>query len=230
MIPLKDENPTQKKCYTRFIILAICIIVFFSQISSSQSNLVTYFYGFKPASFFNDFDKPTFYPTLTLLTSIFMHGGWMHLIGNMMYLIIFADNVEDVFGTRKFILFYILAGIFASFSQAIMDLSSDIPMIGASGAIAGVLGAYLFYFPRAKILVLVPFFIFFTIRVPASILLIFWFIFQFLNLSNVESSVAWMAHIGGFVFGYIFSVINGKKPTSKRGSSIFLNKKKGPWG
>ncbi len=230
MIPLKDENPTQKKCYTRFIILAICLIVFFSQISSSQSNLVTYFYGFKPASFFNDFDKPTFYPTLTLLTSIFMHGGWMHLIGNMMYLIIFADNVEDVFGTRKFILFYILAGIFASFSQALMDLSSDIPMIGASGAIAGVLGAYLFYFPRAKILVLVPFFIFFTIRVPASILLIFWFIFQFLNLSNVESSVAWMAHIGGFVFGYIFSVINGKKPTSKRGSSIFLNKKKGPWG
>ena len=204
MIPLKDDNPTQKKCYTRFIILAICLIVFFSQISSSQSNLVTYFYGFKPASFFNDFDKPTFYPTLTLLTSIFMHGGWMHLIGNMMYLIIFADNVEDVFGTRKFILFYILAGIFASFSQALMDLSSDIPMIGASGAIAGVLGAYLFYFPRAKILVLVPFFIFFTIRVPASILLIFWFVFQFLNLSNVESSVAWMAHIGGFVFGYIF--------------------------
>ena len=221
MIPLKDENPTQKKCYTRFIILAICLIVFFSQISSSQSNLVTYFYGFKPASFFNDFDKPTFYPTLTLLTSIFMHGGWMHLIGNMMYLIIFADNVEDVFGTRKFILFYILAGIFASFSQALMDLSSDIPMIGASGAIAGVLGAYLFYFPRAKILVLVPFFIFFTIRVQTSILLIFWFVFQFLNLSNVESSVAWMAHIGGFVFGYIFSVINGKKQQVKEVVQFF---------
>tara|TARA_B100000123_G_C25499094_1_gene327026 strand:- start:114 stop:593 length:480 start_codon:yes stop_codon:yes gene_type:complete len=158
-----------------------------------------------------------------------MHGGWMHLIGNMMYLIIFADNVEDVFGTKKFILFYLLSGIFASFSQAFMDFSSEIPMIGASGAIAGVLGAYLFYFPRAKILVLVPFFIFFTIRVPASILLIFWFVFQFLNLSNVESSVAWMAHIGGFVFGYIFSIINGKKPSSKRGSSIFLKKKKGPW-
>ena len=180
-------------------------------------------------SFFNDFDKPTFYPTLTLLTSIFMHGGWMHLIGNMMYLIIFADNVEDVFGTRKFILFYILAGIFASFSQALMDLSSDIPMIGASGAIAGVLGAYLFYFPRAKNISSCPIFFIFTIRVPTSILLIFWFVFQFLNLSNVESSVAWMAHIGGFVFGYIFSVINGKKTTSKRGSSIFLNKKKDLW-
>tara|TARA_A100001388_G_scaffold202491_1_gene153580 strand:- start:4463 stop:5155 length:693 start_codon:yes stop_codon:yes gene_type:complete len=229
MIPLKDENPTKKKCYTRFIILFICVVVFFFQISSHETNLITYYFGFKPASFFNNFDKPTFSPALTLLTSIFMHGGWMHLIGNMMYLIIFADNVEDVFGTKKFILFYLLSGIFASFSQAFMDFSSEIPMIGASGAIAGVLGAYLFYFPRAKILVLVPFFIFFTIRVPASILLIFWFVFQFLNLSNVESSVAWMAHIGGFVFGYIFSIINGKKPSSKRGSSIFLKKKKGPW-
>lgn len=229
MIPLKDENPTKKKCYTRFIILFICVVVFFFQISSHETNLITYYFGFKPASFFNNFDKPTFSPALTLLTSIFMHGGWMHLIGNMMYLIIFADNVEDVFGTKKFILFYLLSGIFASFSQAFIDFSSEIPMIGASGAIAGVLGAYLFYFPRAKILVLVPFFIFFTIRVPASILLIFWFVFQFLNLSNVESSVAWMAHIGGFVFGYIFSIINGKKPSSKRGSSIFLKKKKGPW-
>ena len=230
MIPLKDENPTKKKCYTRFIILFICVVVFFFQISSHETNLITYYFGFKPASFFNNFDKPTFSPALTLLTSIFMHGGWMHLIGNMMYLIIFADNVEDVFGTKKFILFYLLSGIFASFSQAFMDFSSEIPMIGASGAIAGVLGAYLFYFPRAKILVLVPFFIFFTIRVPASILLIFWFVFQFLNLSNVESSVAWMAHIGGFVFGYIFSIINGKKPSSKRGSSIFLKKKKRTMG
>lgn len=229
MIPLKDENPTKNKCYLRYVILFICLVVFFFQISSTQSNLITYYFGFKPASFFNNFDKPTFFPVLTLFTSLFMHGGWMHLIGNMMYLVIFADNIEDVFGKKKFILFYLFSGIFASFSQALLNLSSDIPMIGASGAIAGVLGAYLFYFPKAKILVLVPFFIFFTLRIPASILLIFWFIFQFLNLSNIESSVAWMAHIGGFIFGYIFSIINGKKPIQKKGSSIFLNKKKGPW-
>lgn len=229
MIPLKDENPTKNRCYLRFVILFICLVVFFFQISSSQSNLITYYFGFKPASFFNNFDKPTFFPVLTLFTSLFMHGGWMHLIGNMMYLVIFADNIEDVFGKKKFILFYLFSGIFASFSQALLNLSSDVPMIGASGAIAGVLGAYLFYFPKAKILVLVPFFIFFTLRIPASILLIFWFIFQFLNLSNIESSVAWMAHIGGFIFGYIFSIINGKKPIQKKGSSIFLNKKKGPW-
>lgn len=229
MIPLKDENPTKNRCYLRYVILFICLVVFFFQISSSQSNLMTYYFGFKPASFFNNFDKPTFFPVLTLFTSLFMHGGWMHLIGNMMYLVIFADNIEDIFGKKKFILFYLFSGIFASFSQALLNLSSDIPMIGASGAIAGVLGAYLFYFPKAKILVLVPFFIFFTLRIPASILLIFWFIFQFLNLSNIESSVAWMAHIGGFIFGYIFSIINGKKPIQKKGSSIFLNKKKGPW-
>ena len=229
MIPLKDENPTKNRCYLRYIILFICLVVFFFQISSSQSNLITYYFGFKPASFFNNFDKPTFFPVLTLFTSLFMHGGWMHLIGNMMYLVIFADNIEDVFGKKKFILFYLFSGIFASFSQALLNLSSDVPMIGASGAIAGVLGAYLFYFPKAKILVLVPFFIFFTLRISASILLIFWFIFQFLNLSNIESSVAWMAHIGGFIFGYIFSIINGKKPIQKKGSSIFLNKKKGPW-
>ena len=229
MIPLKDENPTKNRCYLRYVILFICLVVFFFQISSGQSNLITYYFGFKPASFFNNFDKPTFFPVLTLFTSLFMHGGWMHLIGNMMYLVIFADNIEDVFGKKKFILFYLFSGIFASFSQALLNLSSDVPMIGASGAIAGVLGAYLFYFPKAKILVLVPFFIFFTLRIPASILLIFWFIFQFLNLSNIESSVAWMAHIGGFIFGYIFSIINGKKPIQKKGSSIFLNKKKGPW-
>ena len=229
MIPLKDENPTKNRCYLRYVILFICLVVFFFQISSSQSNLITYYFGFKPASFFNNFDKPTFFPVLTLFTSLFMHGGWMHLIGNMMYLVIFADNIEDVFGKKKFILFYLFSGIFASFSQALLNLSSDVPMIGASGAIAGVLGAYLFYFPKAKILVLVPFFIFFTLRIPASILLIFWFIFQFLNLSNIESSVAWMAHIGGFIFGYIFSIINGKKPVQKKGSSIFLDKKKGPW-
>ena len=229
MIPLKDENPTKNRCYLRYVILFICLVVFFFQISSSQSNLITYYFGFKPASFFNNFDKPTFFPVLTLFTSLFMHGGWMHLIGNMMYLVIFADNIEDVFGKKKFILFYLFSGIFASFSQALLNLSSDVPMIGASGAIAGVLGAYLFYFPKAKILVLVPFFIFFTLRIPASILLIFWFIFQFLNLSNIESSVAWMAHIGGFIFGYIFSILNGKKPIQKKGSSIFLNKKKGPW-
>ena len=154
----------------------------------------------------------------------------MHFLGNMLYLWIFADNVEDKMGSKKFILFYILSGVVASISHGLLDINSNIPLIGASGAIAGVLGAYLHLFPKAKVLVLIPFFIFFTIRVPAFILLIFWFLFQFLNLGNQESNVAWVAHIGGFVFGLLYSYIFNnkiKKTTTKKGKSVFL--KRGPW-
>lgn len=155
-----------------------------------------------------------------------MHAGWMHFLGNMLYLWIFADNIEDVMGQKQFILFYLLSGFFASLSQAIIDTQSNIPMIGASGAIAGVLGAYLYLFPKAKVLILVPFFIFFTIRVPAYILLIFWFFYQFVNLDNENSNIAWLAHIGGFIFGLIYSLIFLKKNnlTKKKGKSIFLKK------
>ena len=154
----------------------------------------------------------------------------MHFLGNMLYLWIFADNVEDKMGSKKFILFYILSGVVASISHGLLDINSNIPLIGASGAIAGVLGAYLHLFPKAKVLVLIPFFIFFTIRVPAFILLIFWFLFQFLNLGNQESNVAWVAHIGGFVFGLFYSYIFNnkiKKTITKKGKSVFL--KRGPW-
>ena len=154
------KTQLKKMLYKIYNPIYMCDSFFFFQISSSQPNLITYYFGFKPASLFNSFENPSFPPLLTLITSIFMHGGWMHLIGNMMYLVIFADNIEDVFGTKKFIVFYFLAGVFASLSQALLNLSSEIPMIGASGAIAGVLGAYLYYFPRAKILVLVPFLFF----------------------------------------------------------------------
>ncbi len=231
MIPLKDDNPTKNKTYIRLIILSICTIIFIIQISSENRDFYTYYFGFKPASFFND-SYSILYPLLTIFTSIFMHGGWMHFLGNMLYLWIFADNVEDVLGTKKFIIFYFISGIFASFSQALVDLNSNIPMIGASGAIAGVLGAYLRLFPNAKILVLFPFVIFFTFRLPASILLVIWFIFQFLNLGNQGSNVAWIAHIGGFLFGFIYSILfesPNKNIKKKKGKSIFLNKR-GPWG
>ena len=134
-------------------------------------------------------------------------------------------------GKKKFIFFYIFAGIVASFTQALIDINSTIPMIGASGSIAGILGSYLYLFPRAKVLVLVPFFIFFTMRISALYLLIFWFIYQFLNLGIQGSNVAWFAHIGGFVFGFLYSLFFVNKPRSiniKKGKSVFL-KKKGPW-
>lgn len=230
MIPLKDDNPTKNKTYVRFIILTICTLVFILQISTENRDFYTYYFGFKPASLFLD-NHPTFFPILTIFTSLFMHGGWMHFFGNMLYLWIFADNVEDIFGKKKFIIFYLASGVFASLSQALVDLNSNIPMIGASGAIAGVLGAYLRLFPRAKVLVLFPFIIFFTFRIPASILLIIWFFFQFLNLSDQGSNVAWIAHIGGFLFGFIYSILfeSSHRIMKKReGKSIFLNKK-GPW-
>ena len=230
MIPLKDDNETQNKCYARLIILIICTLIFFSQILSPNTNYWIYYFGFKPLSLYQNVTYPSFPGFLTLITSLFLHGGWMHFLGNMLYLWIFADNVEDKLGIRKFIFFYLISGIFASLTQAFFNISSEVPMIGASGSIAGVLGAYLYYFPKAKVLVLIPFFIIFTIKVQAYVLLIFWFLYQFLNLSNVDSSVAWLAHIGGFVFGYFFAIVNKNKKERKKGKTIFLNKdKKGPW-
>jgi len=232
MIPLYDDNPTEKKSYIRLAILVICSIVFLFQISSNNNEFLVYYFGFKPASLFDQSDLKTFNPILTIFTSMFMHGGWMHFLGNMLYLWIFADNVEDKMGKKKFILFYILSGSVAAFSQAIINFNSNMPMIGASGAIAGVLGAYLHLFPKAKVLVLVPFIIFFTVRIPAFTLLIFWFIYQFLNLSNTTSSIAWLAHIGGFIFGYIFALIFEKKKDKKlrkKGQSVFIKDKRGPW-
>ena len=230
MIPLKDDNETQNKCYARLIILIICTLIFFSQILSPNTNYWIYYFGFKPLSLYQNVTYPSFPGFLTLITSLFLHGGWMHFLGNMLYLWIFADNVEDKLGIKKFIFFYLISGIFASLTQAFFNISSEVPMIGASGSIAGVLGAYLYYFPKAKVLVLIPFFIIFTIKVQAYVLLIFWFLYQFLNLSNVDSSVAWLAHIGGFVFGYFFAIVNKNKKERKKGKTIFLNKdKKGPW-
>ena len=230
MIPLKDDNETQNKCYARLIILIICTLIFFSQILSPNNNYWIYYFGFKPLSLYQNVTYPSFPGFFTLITSLFLHGGWMHFLGNMLYLWIFADNVEDKLGIRKFIFFYLISGIFASLTQAFFNISSEVPMIGASGSIAGVLGAYLYYFPKAKVLVLIPFFIIFTIKVQAYVLLIFWFLYQFLNLSNVDSSVAWLAHIGGFVFGYFFAIVNKNKKERKKGKTIFLNEdKKGPW-
>ena len=161
---------------------------------------------------------------------MFMHGGWLHFLGNMLYLWIFADNVEDALGHKKFLIFYLFSGVFASLSQFVFDINSQIPMIGASGAIAGVLGAYFYLFPKAKVLVLIPFIIFFTIRVPANILLLFWFFYQFININDEQSNIAWIAHIGGFVFGLIYVITTReKKFESKKGKSVFLKNRKGPW-
>jgi membrane associated rhomboid family serine protease len=136
---------------------------------------------------------------------MFLHGGWMHIIGNMLYLWIFGNNVEDAMGHRRFIVFYLLCGIAAALAQALPNPSSEVPMIGASGAISGVLGAYLLLYPHARVLVVIPIFFYpYTVRIPAGWVLGFWFLMQVassLSAPEQQGGVAWSAHIGGFVAG-----------------------------
>ncbi len=213
MIPLKDDNPTTRTPFVTYAIIAVCVFVFILEIGSNSYNSgkLFYSYGLVPAVLTGKAELPSHLAALpaelTLLTSMFMHGGFMHLIGNMLYMWIFADNIEDEIGPVKFFIFYILAGIAAALTQVFMNTSSTIPMIGASGAIGGVLGAYIVNHPKAKVLVLIPLG-FFTqiIRVPALFVLGFWFVLQFISSSLSSSTgggVAYGAHIGGFVFGVV---------------------------
>ena len=195
--------------------------MFVLQISSVsyQSGKLFYSYGLIPAVLTGHKQLPLelemIAPELTLITSMFMHGGFMHLIGNMLYLWIFADNIEDELGPVKFICFYILSGIAAALTQVFLNTESTIPMIGASGAIGGVLGAYIVNHPKAKVIVLIPLGFFSQIvKIPALYVLGFWFVLQFINssLSSSEGGgVAYGAHIGGFIFGAVAILFFNKK-------------------
>ena len=169
-------------------------------------------YGAIPAVVFGHVQLPHELMSLpaygTLFSSMFLHGGWMHLIGNMLYLWIFGNNIEDVMGHAKFIIFYGVCGVVAALSHAIIDPQSTIPMVGASGAISGVLGAYLLLYPKARVLVLIPLG-FFTqlIHVPAALVLGLWFLMQVfsggMSLGHEGGGVAFFAHIGGFIAGMV---------------------------
>lgn len=156
---------------------------------------------------------------LTLLTSMFMHGGWMHIIGNMLYLWVFGDNVEDNFGHGRFLIFYIICGIAASFAQIFLDPTSVIPSLGASGAIAGVLGAYIVMFPHNRVRTILPLgFLWTTIELPAIVVLGFWIVLQIISQYTASFSataqsggVAYMAHIGGFVAGLVMAFLFRRK-------------------
>lgn len=210
MIPLHDDNPTERTPFVTIVFIAICVVVFLYQVSLHREpgEIFVFQYGAIPAVVFGHASLPdeatvAFPVALTLLTSMFLHGGWMHLIGNMLYLWVFGNNIEDVMGHTKFIVFYILCGILAGLSHAVTDLSSQIPMVGASGAISAVLGAYLLLFPRAHVLVLMPG-IGMT-RIAAGIVLGMWFVTQLISggmsVGATGGGVAFFAHIGGFVAG-----------------------------
>ena len=149
-----------------------------------------------------------------IFSSMFLHGSWMHLIGNMAYLWIFGNNIEDYLGHIKFLIFYLFCGICATLIHVFSDVNSAIPVVGASGAISGILGAYLILYPRAKVRLLVWFGIITILRVRASIVLIFWIIYQFLSVlksTGEGGGVAWWAHIGGFIAGILIIFLLGKK-------------------
>jgi len=211
MIPIRDFNPTTRRPYVTVAIIVTCILVFFWQASlgPSAGQQATMRFGFIPALFFGHAAWPAGLDTIpswaTLFTSMFMHGGFMHLAGNMLYLWIFGNNIEDATGHVRYALFYLLCGLAAAMAQAIPDPHSTIPMIGASGAISGVLGAYLLLFPKAKVMVIIPIGFLFVQTLPAGWLLGFWIVFQlgsgFASASNAGGGVAWWAHVGGFVAG-----------------------------
>ena len=213
MIPLKDDNPTRHPPYVSWAILGLCVLAFFWQLSLGQAGFqkAVFALGVIPATLLGGARLPPELalvpPEVTLFTSMFLHGGWLHLIGNMLYLWIFADNVEDAMGHFRFLAFYLLSGMAAAFAQALPDVHSEVPMIGASGAISGVLGAYLLLYPHARVLVLIPLGFFSqVVYLPAGWVLGFWFVLQLINSLLApagQGGVAFGAHIGGFLAGMI---------------------------
>lgn len=212
MIPLHDDNPTRSTPYVTIGIIIVSVVVFLWELSlGKRLELAVYSLGMTPAVVFGGkqlLPQLNLVPEwMTIFTSMFLHAGWMHLIGNMLYLWIFGDNVEDAMGHGRFLFFYLLSGVFAVLAQALPDPNSTIPMIGASGAISGVLGAYLLMFPHARVLVVIPFgFYLHTTRIPAGLVLAFWFLLQLFSSatsSGQQGGVAFGAHIGGFIAGML---------------------------
>jgi membrane associated rhomboid family serine protease len=217
MIPLKDDNPTRTFPFVNWALIAVNVAVFIYQVQlprhAAQAFLLhnatvpmripaflSGYLGFKMA----------FYP---MFTSMFLHGGWMHLLGNMLFLYVFGDNVEDYFGHAGYLLFYLFCGVGSGAIHVLFNWHSSLPAIGASGAISGVMGAYLVLYPRANVLML---FFIFLIPIPAVFVLGYWFVLQFLEGigefgTSAAGGVAWWAHIGGFLLGVGITLLVKKK-------------------
>jgi membrane associated rhomboid family serine protease len=216
MIPLRSTERVYSRSVATGTIIALNVLIFLYQASMPQYDLAEFVerWGIVP-------DNITGH-VYTLLSAMFLHGGWMHLLGNMLFLWVFGRNVEDLIGSGRFVVFYLLVGLASGAVQIITNPYSRIPTIGASGAIAGVMGAYLIKFPRARIVTLVPIVIFITtMEIPAALMLVWWFIIQlasgFGSLGERDytgGGVAWFAHVGGFVAGML--LIRAFPPVSRR--------------
>jgi membrane associated rhomboid family serine protease len=212
MIPLRDTVPAKNYPIVNNIIIGINVVIFLVQLSQGAGlNRFIYIYGLVPARYSVP-QIAAYFSTgqqiFSIFSFMFLHGGFWHLLGNMWSLYIFGDNVEDRLGHFRYLMFYLICGLVSGLTHLVLNLNSNVPTIGASGAIAGVMGAYFILHPRSKILTLIPiFFIPYFIEIPAFFFLGFWFILQFISAAGSHGQVggiAWWAHIGGFVFGIIF--------------------------
>ena len=216
MLPLRDENPRRTVPVVNIVLIIINVLMFFWELSLGPNlEPALSAVAFVPARFWLSPLGPG--NIFSIFVSMFLHGGFLHLGGNMLYLWIFGDNIEDRLGHGRYLIFYLLCGIAATLAHAITNASSPVPSIGASGAIAGVLGGYLVLFPKARVLTLIPIFFFITIReIPAIIVLGLWFVLQlFVGVGSFGAvdpnagGVAYFAHIGGFIFGMLLVLVMG---------------------
>lgn len=227
MVPLRDDNPTRSTAFVTYSLMVVNIVVFLYELSLPPRGLEAFFDSWAvvpvqlTATLFRGSSATEIPPEwVTLFTSQFLHGGFLHIAGNMLFLWVFGNNVEDCLGHVKFLLFYLSCGALAVLAQWAFSINSAIPSLGASGAIAGVLGAYILRYPRAQILTLIPLgFFFWTMRLPAYFFLGWWFFQQTLygvasigtktNIGMESGGVAYWAHIGGFVAGFILAPLLG---------------------
>jgi membrane associated rhomboid family serine protease len=221
MFPLRDTQPSYSKPVVTMVLIAVNLLLFLYEFSLDDyaRNQFIAIYGLTPDNF----------SILNIFTSMFLHGGWLHVLGNMWFLWIFGDNIEDILGHGKYLIFYLLCGVAAAITQTLMSEGSRVPMIGASGAIAGVMGAYMVKFPRSRIETLVFIFIFFTrIDVPAWLMLIYWFGVQFFSgVGSIgysqasQGGTAFFAHIGGFLSGIVLVNLMGARERYYRRRDLY---------
>jgi hypothetical protein len=232
MIPIRDDTPRYSMPYVTYFIIALNVLVFLFELTVEAQgpramNSLIYEFGVVPRHFVRVATGPGFsLPALFLpiLTSMFLHAGWLHIIGNMWFLWIFGDNIEDYLGHFMYLLFYLVTGFAAAFTHIALNAGSNIPSVGASGAIAGVMGAYFILYPRARVLTLVPLIVFFTFWwLPAWVMLGYWFVVQFLmgtatSIAESQSTggVAVWAHVGGFVTGVVLIKLLPERPRRRR--------------
>jgi membrane associated rhomboid family serine protease len=224
MIPIRDENPTRSFPFVNYALIAINVLVFLWQVSlGSNPNAALYRMALIPSNVTSGLDLGD---ARAVLTSMFMHAGLMHLLGNMLYLWIFGDNLEDVLGHFRYLAFYLLGGVAASMTHVFLNPSSTVPTVGASGAIAATLGAYLLLFPHRRVVTIIPLGFFLHIaRLPAIFVLGMWFVLQLfqgtlvLGMSQL-GGVAFWAHVGGFVFGMLVGPLlrQHRRPVAYRDS------------